>query len=161
MFVGADAQEARTFVGMQPSATTEQVAPTVGPVSRSPTATVATDAAAGRDRRAYPPRLAIGFDVPQPSSAAVSEAVTRQLATISGLHPANRIEVSVAGRVATLTGVVASARDRALIESLVLFEPGIAVVRNDLQVQLPTPRPPDAPPTPTPPPTPGDSHGPR
>ena len=135
-FVGNDARARRGFVGTLQGGTTQQVAPAAAavriPRSQSANTTAATtvNPATG----AYQPRLTIGFEVDQPSSTAVTEAVIRQLEATPGLHPANRIEVSVEGGTAKLRGVVASERDRALIERLVLFEPGISAVRNDLKV---------------------------
>jgi hypothetical protein len=46
--------------------------------------------------------------------------------------------VSVEGATATLRGEVASERDRTLAERLVLFEPGIDSVRNELKVRSPS-----------------------
>ena len=85
--------------------------------------------------RVNDPRLAVGFEVPQAPTIKISAALTRQLRLIPGLPPGQsdrgvggRRDCHVAG------GVVASARDRTLAEQLVLFEPGISGVRNDLLV---------------------------
>ncbi len=131
-FVGADAQEAKAFVGAAPAATEEQVPPAVGDV-RLPRANAGTTVVS-KPPRVNDPRLTIGFDVPRAPTVKISEALTLQLKAIPALHPANQIEVLVTGDVATLRGVVASARDRTLAAQLVLFEPGISAVRNDLLV---------------------------
>lgn len=101
-------------------------------------------AAAGRAARRYEPRLAVGFQQLAKPMETVNVELGRQLKSIPGLHPANQYEVSVAGRVATLRGTVASERDRTLAESLLLFEPGIGSVRNELQVKTPSANPPGA-----------------
>jgi hypothetical protein len=134
-FVGTDSSETKDFVGAQSVEGTQQVGPAVGNVVRGNAAPAGSDNAGGRTARAYPPRLAPGFDVPQ--AATISDSVLRQLRATPGLDPSNQIEVTLAGQTATLRGVVASARDRALIEQLLLFEPGISVVRNDLVVRRP------------------------
>ena len=76
-------------------------------------------------------------DVTRPTE----EAIARDLARLRGVSPeyhlTSRIEASAAGGFATLRGEVASERDRTLIERLVLFEPGISAVRNDLKVVPP------------------------
>ena len=140
-FVGADAEKA--FVGAATAATEEQVPPAVGDV-RLPRANAGTTVVS-KPPRVNDPRLTVGFDVPRAQTVKISAALTRQLKEIPGMHPANQIEVSVAGDVATLRGVVASARDRTLAEQLVLFEPGISAVRNDLLVS-PLPQNPEQPP---------------
>ncbi len=129
-FVGADVQKA--FVGATTAAKEEQVPPAVGDV-RFPGASPGTTVVS-KPPRVNDPRLTVGFDVPRAPTVKISAALTRHLKAIPGLHPANQIEVSVAGDVATLRGVVVSARDRTLAAQLVLFEPGISVVRNDLLV---------------------------
>ena len=144
-FVGNDSQEGRDFVGATRGGNKDQVGSGADglPLARGSAGNSGADGAA-RAARINPPRWAVAFDVPGGRAAAVSEVLTRQLAAIPGLHPQNQIAVSVAGSVATLRGVVASVRDRSLAEQLVLFEPGIATVRNDLQVQSfpPNPQPP-------------------
>ena len=92
------------------------------------------------------PRLRIDFEFAPQVATAVSDRLSRRLQAASPRAGTSRIEVSVAGDVAILRGVVASARDRKLAELLVGFEPGIAAVKNQLVV-----RPADSPP-PLPPP---------
>jgi hypothetical protein len=121
-FIGTDTQKAKEI----------QVPPAVGDV-RLPGANAGTTVIS-KPPRVNDPRLTVGFDVPRAPTVKISVALTRHLKAIPGLNPANQIEVSVAGDVATLRGVVASARDRTLAEQLVLFEPGISAVRNDLLV---------------------------
>ena len=139
-FIGGDARDRRGFVGTQRGGTAAAVAPAAAAVrilrQRNMNTVPATPV--NRATGAYQPRVTIGFETPQVSSDAITATVARQLAATPGLSPANRIEVSVEGGTATLRGVVASERDRSLIERLLLFEPGISTVRNDLKVAPPT-----------------------
>ena len=158
-FVGTDAKDGHDFVGATSSGDKEQVDPTTG-IPRLSAGNAGVDGSF-RPGRSYPPRLSLGFERPQTSGAAISATLTRLLQKTPGLHPENQIAVSVAGSTATLQGVVASARDRALVEKLVLFEPGISAVRNDLRVSPPPPDPepplPDASESPRPNEPPADS----
>lgn len=151
-FVGTDARDRREFVGVQPSEGGETVAPAVGPVVAARAAQVAgTAMPLGRRAGAYEPRLVVGFAAASSPPGELSETLTRRIRSIPGLDPANRIEVSVEGRKAVLRGEVVSARDRALAEQLILFEPGIYAVRNDLKVVARPATPPAARPAESPP----------
>ena len=142
-FVGASSDDASKFVGAQTggeeivSPAAEDLLPQAAPNANSVNAPIA--GAGARAQRPYEPRLAVGFEVPAQSGAQVNAEMARRLKAIPGLHPANRIEVSVEGGIATLRGEVASERDRALSEQLLLFEPGISEVRNALTVKPPAP----------------------
>jgi osmotically-inducible protein OsmY len=141
-FVGASSQETSQFIGAQSSAT-EIVAPAAEdlPAKQTPDASQVNLPAAGmaaRAQRPYEPRLVVGFEVPSQPAPQFNAAVLARLKALPGLHPANRIEVSVAAGTATLRGEVASERDRALVEQLLLFEPGISAVRNALTVKPPS-----------------------
>ena len=140
-FVGADAKEAAQFVGAQ-SGASETVAPATAdlPAKAALNANQVNFPAAGaapRAQRPYDPRLVVGFEVPTQPSLQVSAAVAARLKALPGLHPANRIEVSLAAGIATVRGEVASERDRALVGQLLLFEPGISGVENALRVKPP------------------------
>lgn len=141
-FVGASSEDTPQFVGAQSSAT-EIVAPAAEdlPARQTPDASQVNLPAAGpaaRAQRPYEPRLVVGFEVPSQPAPQVNAAVLARLKALPGLHPANRIVVSVAAGTATLRGEVASERDRALVEQLLLFEPGISAVRNALTVKPPS-----------------------
>ena len=73
-----------------------------------------------------------------PAPVQVSLELARHLRTSPGLRPESRVEVSVEGRTAILRGSVACESDRAFVEQMALFEPGISAVRNDLQVRRPS-----------------------
>lgn len=104
--------------------------------------------AAPSPQRPYEPRMVVGFDFAPPPSPAISAVLTDQLRALPGIDPANRIEVSVAMGIATLRGEAVSERDRALAERLLMFEPGISAVKNELKVRplaaAPTANPPAA-----------------
>ncbi len=141
-FVGSDVRDRKGFVGAQGGGTTRTVAPavTAARLARPRRATNAPVPAINRATGTYQPRVAIGFETPQGAPDAISATVARQLAAIPGIHPADRIEVSVADGTATLRGVVVSERDRSLIAALLALEPGIWSVRNDLKVMPPQER---------------------
>jgi hypothetical protein len=139
-FIGGDSRDRRGFVGSLQGGQAGRSRPTIN----RPRLSLAPDAnrtapPAGRSLSGvYEPRLSVAFDVTRPSEEAVAQDVTRLLQASPEFQWTSRIEVSVAGRVATLRGEVASERDRALAERLVLFEPGIDSVRNELKVKSPS-----------------------
>ncbi len=136
-FIGIDSRERRRFIGAR-TETPSTLRPAT-PGVRIERAVAQPPAAAVARRRAgmYEPPLEIGFEYGGPMRQAVSVALARHLRSSPALDPANRIEVSVEGTTATLRGEVASERDRALAEQLVLFEPGVYAVRNELRVRSP------------------------
>jgi hypothetical protein len=156
-FVGADSDDATKFVGAQtygaditvPPAE-EPMAPPLQSAPNPDQVNVPIPTAAARAARPYEPRLAVGFELPPQTAAELNLEMVRRLKAIPGLHPANRIEVSVEGRIATLRGEVACERDRVLSGQLLLFEPGISEVRNALTVRPPAQTPAEAPPAPPP-----------
>ena len=83
---------------------------------------------------------------PAPAAVATGPNVRLQnrLARIPQLKDRGSVKVEMEGQVAVLRGEVASQHERDLVGRLVLLEPGIADVRNELQVA------PAAPPSPTP-----------
>lgn len=135
-FVGGDSRDRRNFVGSQ-QLHTGRVRPTI----TRPRPAMAPDANrtaphSGVSRTGvYEPRLSVAFDVTPPPAEAVAEDLARLLHAAPSLHATRPIEVLVEGRVATLRGEVASEHDRLLAERLILFEPGIDSVRNELKVK--------------------------
>ena len=141
-FVGGDSKDRRGFVGSQQGGQSGRVRPTITPVHSSAPDANHTAPAAGHSRSGvYEPRLSIAFDVTRPSEQAVAQGLARQLLASPEFHSTSRIEVSVEGAIARLRGEVASERDRALAERLILFEPGIDSVRNELKVSARPKRP--------------------
>lgn len=90
-----------------------------------------------RQARPYAPRYQVGFDYPLPASAEVEATLAQQLLRIPGMERLGPIEVSVVGQTAILRGAVASDHQRDVAEQLVLLEPGIREVQNELYVGRP------------------------
>ena len=136
-FVGTDKRDRQDFIGARRAAKGQSVVPpvAVGPIERSPAVNTTSASSVNRQTGAYEPRVAVGFDVPGRPGEQLSGDLARRLRSAKTLDPSNRIEVSTEGRTAILRGEVASERDRALIELLVQFEPGISDVRNELKVR--------------------------
>lgn len=141
-FVGTDAREQRRFVGTQRlaqgrvQAATNTLRPEPPPRVNQP-----LPASGGGRAALYEPRLAVGFEVTRPPAHQLEQVLAARLEELLSSRRWGQIEVSVAGRRATLRGAVASAADRRLVEALVRFEPGIADVQNDLRVTSPPPSP--------------------
>jgi hypothetical protein len=153
-FVGGDSKDRRGFVGSQQGGQTGRARPAISEL-RSHLAPDAnrTGPRTGRTTSGvYEPRLSVAFEVNPPPEEAVAQNLTHLLQVSSELRSNSRIEASVAGRVATLRGEVVSERDRSLAERLVLFEPGIDSVKNELKVRPPSRPPAEYLPQKTPPP---------
>lgn len=87
-----------------------------------------------RQARPYAPRYVVGFDYPLPTNEAMEATLGRQLLRVPGMERLGPIEVSVVGQTATLRGEVASQHQSDVAEQLVLLEPGIREVQNELIV---------------------------
>jgi hypothetical protein len=137
-FVGKDLQNRRHFIGSQQGRATGRAQPSTTGLHISPPPVVNQPAPASQNRKGpYHPPLEAAFDVAMPAPVQVSLELARHLRTSPGLHPESRVAVSVEGRTAILRGTVACESDRAFVEQMALFEPGISAVRNDLQVRRP------------------------
>jgi hypothetical protein len=86
-----------------------------------------------------PPQLAVSFAYSAPPAEKLPALLHQRLADCPQLHAIGPIEVSMTGRTAIVRGTVASARDQFLAQQLLLFEPGISAVQNELRVQPATP----------------------
>ncbi|MEJ5340637.1 MAG: BON domain-containing protein [Thermogutta sp.] len=100
---------------------------------------------AGRGRTQQdiiPSALRVGFSAPQPAAQTVSQELTALVSRVTSQRLANgtppNIQVAVEGRTAILKGTVPSANDRLVLERLLLLEPGIDKVQNELVVAGPT-----------------------
>lgn len=136
-FVGTDSLDRRGFVGSQ------QAAAAAGPVQSATSGLrieSGPDANQGQTKTAaprtgmYDPRLRIGFRFTNESPQALSTALTRRLLACDGIRRSSPIVVSVEGETATLRGAVLGDRDRSLARLMLLLEPGISQVRNELTV---------------------------
>ncbi|MGB9687939.1 BON domain-containing protein [Thermogutta sp.] len=85
-----------------------------------------------------PSALRVGFTAPQPPAQSVSQGLTALVSRVTSLRTANgappNVQVAVEGRTAILRGTVPSANDRLVLERLLLLEPGIDKVQNELVV---------------------------
>jgi|GEM_PF-792309 len=79
----------------------------------------------------------VGFNPPTPNSEAVSTELAARLSRIPGLQNAPQsanVQVNLEGRTAVLKGTVPTASDRLVLERLLLLEPGVDKVQNELVV---------------------------
>ena len=93
----------------------------------------------GRGRRTLQPELRVAFRHPEPVPATVSANLTARIQRDLSSRLGNVAGVEVVGRVVTLRGSVASRYDRIVAEKLVMLEPGVSRVRNELRVVPPQP----------------------
>jgi hypothetical protein len=95
----------------------------------------------GRNNREIRAILQVDFDTPALAPGRVAAQAQKVLVRAKPLQGLGTIQVGMQGRLAVLSGTVHSERARKLAEQLVLLEPGISGVQNDLQVS-PPPAPP-------------------
>jgi hypothetical protein len=62
-------------------------------------------------------------------------AFQERLGRIPSIRGADQIDVSLDGSVVVLQGAVATQRDRELVARLIMLEPGVREVRNELLIQ--------------------------
>ena len=78
--------------------------------------------------------LDMGSDLSVSANPQLGSIVMDRLAKSMRLSPGSPVAVKVQGDTAVLQGVVATQHDRALAEQLILLEPGVARVTNELRV---------------------------
>ena len=136
-FVGADQSETQSFVGSQQgSVEGEIVSSTAGiepPLDRS--AEINQAIKMPTPKKMHLPKIFMSAQFIAETNRIVASRSTGQLQRSVNLASQLPIEVSVVERTATLRGVVTSAKEKRLAETLALFEPGISNVRNQLQIQ--------------------------
>ena len=84
--------------------------------------------------RMYEPRLSVGFRPISRPEADVSATLQKQVYRLNQRDPSIQVTTIVVGQTVHLQGNVGSEEQRALIEQMMLFEPGISSVQNDLRV---------------------------
>ena len=133
-FIGTDSRDRRGFVGTVQGDTrgTVRSATSGLRIETSSRSSANLPRAAPSKTGMYEPRLVVRFTFQRPEAATLSSKLAHRLDTSGAIRHLGSIEVSVAERTATLRGVVASERDRRMAELLVLFEPGISAVSNEL-----------------------------
>lgn len=140
-FIGTDSRDPRGFVGSLEGTATGNVAPTTVGLRTPPPITSSVNQPRTPRRQAdmYDPKLEVGFEITPRDTKSVQVEIERHLREDSARDRFGQIEVSLEGETATMRGTVASANDRSVAEALVLFEPGVRTVRNQLVVRPPVP----------------------
>ncbi|TVS09222.1 MAG: BON domain-containing protein [Planctomycetaceae bacterium] len=86
-----------------------------------------------RTRETLRTSVELGFQAPvAPTPTAVSSRVQNRIARIPRIQEMGSVNVQMEGQTAVLQGQVASAQDRDLVARMLLLEPGISDVRNEL-----------------------------
>jgi osmotically-inducible protein OsmY len=85
-------------------------------------------------------QLHVAFRHPEPVPATISAKLTARIRKGLSSRLENVAGVEVTGRLVTLRGTVASQYDRMVVEKLVMLEPGVSKVRNELRVVPSQPR---------------------
>lgn len=144
-FVGSDRRDQRRFVGSQIGQTSGRSRPVVSRQRGRNGAgrNLNPPYPAPKKNGPYEPRLEIGFEYGRSADeATVNSTLTSRLEMLDGLRRLGSISVSVEDQTATMRGEVVSERARSLAELVVLFEPGISNVNNELVVKPVAPPPP-------------------
>jgi len=136
-FVGTDRGEAAGFVGSTMATNDGQVSASVTGLREQ--STVRVNRPRSRNSSGvYPERLSVAFEVKRQAATndVASVATPETSAALDSISNPNGIRVSriPTERIAVLTGSVATEHDRRIAELLVMFEPGVENVTNDLQL---------------------------
>lgn len=131
-FVGSSRGGSQTFVGREQSSTDTTVTSSVTGLREQRSRSVNQPRRISRTGR-YPERLVVNFRTPATTPATTISLPPKLLALIE--QRGIRIEVSSADRSATLRGVVSSEHEREIAELIVMFEPSIEKVVNELKVE--------------------------
>ncbi len=135
-FVGTNSQDSRSFVGSEQGTGAGRVRSSAADLRIERTRDA--NRAARSSRRStpiYEPRLSLGFRYGGRQPEQLSSALQARLASSKTIQRTSPIEVSLEEATATLRGEVASQHDRRVAELLVLFEPGVSKVHNELRVK--------------------------
>lgn len=84
--------------------------------------------------RMYEPKLSVGFRQEPRTEVDISANLQSQIDRLGRTDPSVRVTTTVTGQTVHLEGEVGSEEQRELIEQMMLFEPGISSVQNDLRV---------------------------
>lgn len=93
----------------------------------------------GRTALRIPFRL--GFEMPRVPAPVLKATVQRRITKLPGLKAANKVVVVIEKDTAVLQGTVTNSDQGDLIAGLMLLEPGVYKVRNELVVKAPTAKP--------------------
>lgn len=135
-FIGTDSQDEQTFVGTGTVVSGEVRSATEGfEIKTSEEANERLRSATQQRNVMYDPRLTVGFEFNPLSPEAMEERLQRRLASSPHFERLDRVSLSVEAETVTLAGEVATDHERTLIGLLLLLEPGISEVRNQLTVR--------------------------
>jgi hypothetical protein len=94
-----------------------------------------------REQNSAPPPIRVqlrpAFDVPPPLPLAANIPLQQRLSKEMGAVGVGSPQIEMVGRTAVIRGVVATERDRQLIERLARLEPGVSAVENLVEIQAP------------------------
>ncbi|MFP6672647.1 MAG: BON domain-containing protein [Pirellulaceae bacterium] len=93
----------------------------------------------GRTALRIPFRL--GFEMPRVPAPVLRASVQRRIAKLPGLEAGNKVVVVIEKDTAVLQGTVTNSDQGDLIAGLMLLEPGVYKVRNELVVKAPAAKP--------------------
>lgn len=136
-FVGRSGSDAGSFVGAQTGAAEAEIRSAIeGQIVRSETNPALNRLLNVPQVRAgmYAPRLKLGFEPLALSAPRAEQSAAAKLTLSTAIQSSGPIQVTMAGRTATLRGAVASEHDKRLAGLMLLFEPGISKVENELTV---------------------------
>ena len=135
-FVGSDQGDQRGFVGSQQARGRGSViSSTTGLREKTDRSSQINRALPAIAKNAmYPPRIQLGELTIRERQVRSDPQLAAQLVSSRRFSTGCHFSVSVAGRQATVQGEVASARERHLAELVLLLEPGIESVVNQLKV---------------------------
>jgi hypothetical protein len=83
----------------------------------------------------------IGFEMPRVPAPVLRATVQRRITKLPGLQAANKVVVVIEKDTAVLQGTVTNSDQGDLIAGLMLLEPGVYKVRNELVVKAPAAKP--------------------
>ena len=92
----------------------------------------------GRTALRIPFRL--GFEMPRVPAQVLRATVQRRITKLPGLQAANKVVAVIEKDTAVLQGTVTNSDQGDLIAGLMLLEPGVYKVRNELVVKAPNPK---------------------
>lgn len=92
-----------------------------------------------RQNEMYRPRLTVGFEVPESDVTERSLNLQERLLSSPAFESAESIVLTVKGRTVHLAGSVRTSRERDLASRILMFEPGVDAVHNELSVTPPIP----------------------
>lgn len=140
-FVGSAAGDGDFIGSQQPGATNVNVPSATAGIraDRDNSARINRPLPPLRQNQMYRPRLTIGFQPPEIPTEQRAGNLTELLQASPAVPSAESIVLTMKGRTVHLAGSVATVRERELASRILLFEPGVDAVHNELAVSPPIP----------------------